>query len=55
MPRLLDARQSVRSNVFITTVGRGIPTTNVLTLRRVHDPRKNDAGPDKPIWPRVDS
>jgi hypothetical protein len=49
MALLLGARQSMRSIVFATTVGRGIPITNVLTLRRVHDPRKNDEGPDEPI------
>src|SRR5262245_60860082 len=39
MEVLLRARQSVRSIVFIPTLGRGIPTTNALTLRRVHNPR----------------
>jgi len=55
MTLLLGARQSARSIVFITTLGRGIPARNVLTLRRVHEPRKNEEGPDEFIWPLFDS
>ena len=54
MALLLGARQSVRSIVSTTTLGRCIPTTNALTLRRVHDTRKNEEGPDAPIWPLLE-